>query len=803
MEWRKDLGAVGLLGAAVAIFFWPAAVLEGAFFVQDVMVQNHPFRDFFARALREGQLPLWNAAINCGFPLFAEGQAGPLYPPNVVLALLLPTWAAINWNIVLHLWLAGAGMYALVRAFGAVRPAALCAGLCYALSGYMVVRAMSPNFIDVCAWLPLLFWLVDRILKRRHFFYVLLFALVIGLQLLAGHPQAALYGAVAVAGYWLYRSWVQGAGWVAWPALAGALVLGAALAAVQLVPTAELVQLSNRGAGLSWASFVAMSLPPERLATLLWPNLFGNSAHGTYGSREVGFFIQLCAYVGVVPLFLAWAALRERRDGHVGFFAALALAGLVLALGKYTAIFSFFYQIPGFSLFRIPTRFLLWFAVGASVLCGLGLDQVLRRERQRPANGWLLAVVLGAASAGLLWASEVALLGDGAEPTRYIHHLRGDGLRLVGALIIGAWLLGRRARRAAAWAAPVAIFAELYSFGASFNGTIEPAAYTETPATAREILADFRLSDSTELAEVSSRSHTDAAPPRIVSLVNERNSPFDWHGGWAYDLESYRRYNETLRMYSGGLYGVANALPGWSPLHLYRHGEFARGYPAFAALAGVEYAVRYSRDGGFDVQRLPTVLPRAYSVGQFHLATSPRAGLRYMARGFPMRREVVLEEAPAASIGPGGAAQIVRYEDEELAVALTDATGGILVLSDTYYPGWRAFVDGVERPILRANHVFRAVVVPAGAREVVFSYEPDSFRYGLLVSVAAVALWLGLAWGGRRLILPQVENMPVDAGAQWRVRAVLGVLIVVIHAIATQGPLWSEWLERLRLGVGS
>lgn len=786
-EWQRDFGAVGLLGAAVVIFFWPAAALEGAFFVQDVMVQNHPFRDFFARALREGQLPLWNAAINCGFPLFAEGQAGPLYPPNVVLALLLPTWAALNWNIVLHLWLASAGMYALVRGFGAVRPAALCAGLCYALSGYMVVRAMSPNFIDVCAWLPLLFWLVDRILNRGPFFYALLLALVLGLQLLAGHPQAALYGAVAVAGYWLYRSGVQGVGWIAWPVLAGVFALGAALAAVQLGPTAELVQLSNRGSGLSWPRFVAMSLPPERLATLLWPNLFGNSAHGTYGSREVGFFIQLCAYVGAVPLFLAWAALRERRDGQVGFFAVLALAGLVLALGQYTAIFSVFYQIPGFSLFRIPTRFLLWFAVGAAVLCGLGLDQVLRQPRPRPANGWLVAAVLGVASAGLLWAGGVALLGDGAEPTRYIHHVRGDGLRLVGAMAVGAWLLGRRARRTAAWAAPVVVFAELYSFGAHFNGTIEPAAYTDTPATARQILAD----------------HKAVAPPRIVSLVSERNSPFDWHGGWAYDLASYRRYNETLRMYSGGQYGVANALPGWSPLHLYRHGEFARGYPAFAALAGVEYAVRSGRGRAIDVQRLPAPLPRAYVVGRFHLAPNPQAGLRYMARGFQMRREVVLEDAPTASLGPGGAARITRYADEAVAVALADSAHGILVLSDTYYPGWRAFVDGVERPILRANHVFRAVEIAAGAKEVVFLYEPNSFRYGLLVSVAAAGLWLGLAWSGRRRAFPPVANMPADAGVPWKVRAGLGALIVVLHAIATQGPLWSGWLERLRLGVGS
>ncbi len=634
------------------------------------MVQNHPFREFFARALREGQLPLWNAAINCGFPLFAEGQAGPLYPPNVILALLLPTWAALNWNIVLHLWLAGVGMYALVRAFGAVRPAALCAGLCYALSGYMVVRAMSPNFIDVCAWLPLLFWLVESHPEPRALF--LRAALCAGdLPATAGRPSPSCP----------LRS-CRRCGLLALSELGAGRGVGGLAGAGRRTRAGR---GSRRGPARAYCRISAAIQSRGRLVV-------GQLCRDVAAARAAGYLVvaQLLRQFGArhvrepgrwasssssartsawCPCFWLGRPCASGRTAKSVFFAVLGLAGLVLALGKYTAIFSLFYEIPGFSLFRIPTRFLLWFALGASVLCGLGLDQVLRRQRHRPANGWLLAIVLGAASVGLLWASGVALLGDGSEPTRYIHHLRGDGLRLIGALIIGAYLLGRRARRAAAWAAPVAIFAELYSFGADFNGTIEPAAYTETPATAGAILAD----------------HTAAAPPRIVSLVTERNSPFDWHGGWAYDLASYRRYNETLRMYSGGLYGVANALPGMESAAPVSPREFAPRLSGVCRLGrgGIRGALR---PRGHGRATSAAALPRAYAVGQFHLATSPRAGLSYMARGFPMRREVVLEEAPAAAIGPGGAARIVRYEDEEVAVALADSAGGILVLSDTYYP---------------------------------------------------------------------------------------------------------------------
>lgn len=800
-ELRRELAAVGLLGVAVVVFFWPAASLQGAFFVQDMMVQNYPFRDFFAQAFSRGQLPLWNSAINCGFPLFAEGQAGALYPPNIILAAILPTWAAINLNIVLHLWLGAVGIYALLRSFGAVPTAGLCAGLCYALSGYMAIRAMSPNYIDVCAWLPILLLLVEWTLARRQWIYLPISSLVVCLQLLAGHPQATVYGLLAVMAYGIYRSWAQRAGWGFFVALIVALIAGIGLAAVQLLPTAELVQLSNRGAGLSWDHFIAMSLPPERLLTLLLPNFFGNSAHGTYGSRQLGFFIQLCAYIGVLPLIFAWVALRERRDGQTGFFAALAVVGLLLALGKYTAIFSLLYEIPGFNFFRIPTRFLLWFALGGAVLCGIGVDQVLQVERNRRTNGWLLAIVLGLAAAGLLYASGVPIF---AVPTdantiaiRYVQHLQMDVLRLVLVLGLGVWFLGLRGRKAVVIIAPLALFAELYSFGADFNGTIDAEAYTKIPATARAILAD----------------HGDAIPPpRILSIVSEQSSPFDWHGGWAYDQTSYRRYTETLRIYSAGLYGMANALPGWSPLHLHRHAQFAQGYPGFAPLAAIDYVVRYGQQGGrglvpvyagdIGVYRLSETMPRAFMVGQFHSEADWIRRKAYMIRGFAMRREVVLEESPAARIGTGGAAKISRYEHEQVAVSLGKHDGGIVVLSDTYYPGWRAYVDGVESQIMRANHVFRAVVVPVGAREVVFVYEPASFRYGLLVSLTMALLWVAMVLASRRLVFPQITAMPSDVGSPLKVLAFQGALIALLHAWVTHEIAWSACLDRLRLGLG-
>ena len=809
MKWRADLSCLLALAAAVLAFFWRAVSGPGALVVQDMMVQNYPFRDFFARHLRAGQLPLWDPAINCGFPLFAEGQAGPLYPFNVATSLL-PTYAAINLNIALHFWLAGAAMYALLRVWRAAPAAALTAGLSYALSGYMVVRAMSPNFIDVCAWLPLVFVLLSLAARAGRVLYWLGAALVVALQFLAGHPQAAVYGLLAALAYGLYLGVSLRRRFAYYALLCAMPICALALTAIQWLPTAELTRLSVRSQGVSWQQFINMSLPPERLLTLLLPNLFGNSAYGTYWGSEAGFFIQLCPFVGVFSLVLAWVALRQRREEPVGFFAVLAATGLVLSLGQYTGIYSLLYDVPGLSFFRIPTRFLLFFALATSVLCGLGVDQLMRvgaidvQPRVR-GRGFVLVLVL-AAGAVLYLNGEALVAGrswlverGGPELARYVWHLRFDAVRLALVLALAYGVFTSIGRRYVGIIAPLAVFIELYSFGADFNSVVEPETYTRVPETALAIRADSQS----------------ISPPRVLSLVSERNSPFDWHGGWAVDLRSYRRYNETLRLYSAGLYGLANALPGWSPLHLSRHWEFARAYPAVAALAGVQYAVSYGplplagaeriRNGDIQVYRLKNSRPRTYIASGYTVVRDAQERLARLQRGAGYEK-VLLERAPASAYGDGktvGRAEIVDYQPEEVVVQLREHKGGYLVLSDTHYPGWRAWVDGIESDIMAANHVFRAVAVAATAKEVRFRYEPASFRIGLWISaIASICCGLGMVLLRAKCVGPKgLSSNDAYVGPAIAI-SIQGVLVILLYGLISRWPLWIEAIERCRVLEG-
>ena len=818
---REDLVMVGILVLAFVLFFWDAILLRGAFFVQDVMVQNYPFRDFYSQALKQWQLPLWHPGINCGFPLFAEGQAGVLYPFNLLTAFLLPTFAGITANVVFHMWLGAAGTYWYLRILSCAPAAALAGGLTYGFSGFLVVRAMSQNYIDVSGWMPFLFVLLELAFRTRQLSYLWGVSAVVGLQFLAGHPQATAYAVGAAALYGVFRALGQGARKRVIAAVVIMPLLGAALAAVQLLPTLELVQLSGRSGGLDFEEVAKMSLPPERLVTFLLPNAFGNPSTGSYWGQGAGFFIQLCPYVGVLPLLLALIALRERRDGVTAFFLALCGAAVILALGSHTELARLLYTLPGWSFFRIPTRFLAWVCFGGAVLAGLGMDMILSGGGGQRGRRWTaIALAVPVATMAILNRHVLlAAVDDRAWASthltqlwQYRADLWSDLIRCTVMLVVGYALLSPRCvgwrKRAVVWLVPILIFADLYSFGAGFNSLIPVSTYRDVPDAALFIHSDI---DST-WGDVRSRGSAVPAVgiARSAALVSELNSPYDWHSNWARDLSSYEKYPGTLRMYTGSLYGLANTLPGWSPLHLRRQWQFTSGHPQFLDLANVGYLISYNplalsglelvHEGDVRIYRNHRALPRAYVVPR-SVTRSGGDVLGYMkSRAFDPRSEVVVEEigvGESASEGSGrfSAATIATYEPERVEIELGDHEGGMLVLADSHYPGWRAWVDGIEAPVLRANYVFRSVPVEPDARRVSFEYRSSSFTTGAWVSlVAVITLVAGLAashYGGPM----QVESSGIS---QFSARPIVLqiMLIIIIHGALRSWPQWSVLVAR-------
>lgn len=429
--------AAWLTLAAVALaFFWQLALTNQIMVGVDIFTYFYPYRSAVNEALLQGRLPLWNPYLYMGVPLLANGQAGIFYPLNW-LFLFLPAPLAVNGSIVLHVVLAAVFFHLFARqALGLSNPAAFVAACVFAFSGYAGSLVEHVNQLQAAVWFPLLLVCLHRMRPARRSppgepeagessnarsdvrdgesgtgrrtAYVLLGGLLFAFQLLAGHVQVSF---ITIFGMGL---------WVAarqrWPSvrpllppraalvrmlpalrefgadlasLLGIGLIGAALAAMQLVPMLELARLSIRAGGMTYREAVAFSLPPQSLLESLLP---------TFGIGEA-LSSEYIGFIGVAALILAALGVRRFGRVHPGLLLLLA-AGLALSLGLYDPLyFVLFKLVPGFGLFRVPARWLFLSVLAAAGFAGLGIESVWagrglgpsRLRWQRPA---MVAVVV-------------------------------------------------------------------------------------------------------------------------------------------------------------------------------------------------------------------------------------------------------------------------------------------------------------------------------------------------------------------------------------------------------------------------
>ncbi len=435
VAWR-DTAAIALLAAAALAYAWPAIATGQIAYENDTRIFYYPIFARLGAALKQGLLPLWSPQIFGGYPIFADGETGALYPLHLFLLLLLPVDTAFIWLRPIRFFQGEVFFYLFCRTIGLGRFGAITGALSFAFSGFAIAQVHHTNISTSAMWLPLVLAFGELALRHRgraRYAFALLAGVGFGLQALIIHVQVVLMSAALFAAYCAYRvvigpigraapagrspyalllgrrlqRWerhgllgrlVQSAGWVAGRlglaaglvAIAGAT--GTALGAVQLLPLYELCTFSFRGNGVEYSFATQYSLPPPQLIALLLPDFFvaGGQYWGLWSHWEV------FAYAGIAPLLLAFLALVGSRHRLVPFFAMAGVVALVLALGEYSpwGIHRWLSSLPGFSVLRAPGRFLFLFSVAGASLAACGADALARAWQPRRSAAGRQDVVL-------------------------------------------------------------------------------------------------------------------------------------------------------------------------------------------------------------------------------------------------------------------------------------------------------------------------------------------------------------------------------------------------------------------------
>lgn len=400
--------------------------------LSDMILQNYQWKSFIRRQLAQGEIPLWNPHLFAGIPFLAAGQHSALYPLSLVY-YALPLTAAYGWFIVLNLWLAGWFMAGLMRGLGVHRAAACLAGAVYQLSGFMIASAVFPMMAAAAVWAPLILWMIENILRGRGFWifrgtpilWVVIGAIAIGCNILAGHIELTIYTLFIAAWYAAFRLLWQcarrrrqtgkfplrwGGMTLMWLLLM--LALGLALAAIQLIPLYELVAGNWRAERSSLETVLGFAHPGRDFLQFLLPNFYGNPAHHSYvdvfsGQRitdlhnaageSIHFidwgiknYVEGALYVGILPLALSVYALlarfRRRFAGaehtqHIILFGLLLLLALSFMFGAPT--YALAHRLPGMNQLNSPFRWVFAMTLAVSALAGIGAHLLAAR---RPAN---------------------------------------------------------------------------------------------------------------------------------------------------------------------------------------------------------------------------------------------------------------------------------------------------------------------------------------------------------------------------------------------------------------------------------
>ncbi|MEO8288378.1 MAG: YfhO family protein [Chloroflexota bacterium] len=771
----------------------------------DILFQQLPWQNWMQHELAAGRFPLWVSGPLGGYPLFAYYQTGVLYPLHWLLALM-PISAGFGIILALKVWIAGAGMWFFLRALG-LRPGASLLGAIGFMFSASLITWLPWSHTNSTILLPWLALTVYLWLEQRRRGALVGFAALLACALLGGSPEFFFIVAV-VAALWALgllmgealRAWrgeasgrlstrdnimrvVQQAGWLAIAAAVGVLICAA-----QLLPFFEALGLSHISAIRPLGNVRAeIHLDAGMIVNWVLPRYWGQVSDGVFGTsqlpNETSGYIGFVALLGLIPATIG-AVWRQINVRLVLPWAAIALfCWLVVYDDK---VGTFLRGLPGFSQ-MVNERFLLGIGFALLVLGAFGWDWFSRWVQERggrttaeeqPSRRWTYVVGLAllAGGAAFMAAYMVGLVpppnvGEPPGPHQYgvlyppntdyrLYWASWEAAVLVG--LVGAvllWATRPRWWRAVPLVMGALLVADSWMFLITYNGTAPAEQYypqnefisrlSAVPPNERMIAQGEVLLTHTNL--VYGFRDWRAQDPMISERALRASTFLDPD----YRKVQWTRYNmilSNIRLQVAPALGIRYFIfpDGVDPN---RPAAADPGRPNFERIAGAKGLGLWEAKG----------VPGFVYLSDYVSAVPGEAEAAQWMTSLAwdnIKAGAALVEAPpdtVAGIARGsdgstpGAVTVEEYTPGHIKLTVDAARQSLLVVAESYYPGWHATLDGAATPILRANYLSQGVVVPAGRHTVELRYEPDSFRNGALLSGAGLLGLLGLVvWARRR-----------------------------------------------------
>jgi len=758
---RRDLACFCAVAAGLLLFLFRDAILHGGVLGQgdilfrfvpwsayrptgwrignlllaDVPEVFYPFTAHARDVIRQGGFPLWNAAAGAGQPFFASFQSAVL-SPFTAIAYALPFPAGLTPAVGARLFVAGLGMFVFLRRLPLSAAAAMFGGVAYLLNPFSIVWLEHP-LAAVAAWLPWLLCAVDACARQPSARTVALTAIAFAVTLLSGHPETAFKVFLLTGAYTIYRAAVSRRFWPTIAAVALAALAGALVCAIQLLPFLEYAGTSRVLALRAAVGAPLFTNPPASFVTTFVPDFYGTPLGRTFVLG--GNYCEQQVYPGIVTW--AFAALAPFNRTHRAVAVFFLVMGCLAALVMYDLLGAARVALLLLPPLRVAalSRFGLLLIAGVVIAAAIGADALFdaaahRRDRLRHGLAVLVAAFAIAAVVALFLQQQRSLLVDGRQ---WVHTVRAaqDAGALLAASVALVFLFPLLARPAAIALTLVLLSVDLLGFADGFH-PLSPRAYLFPPAAEIEIVRRdpslFRVGGWDD------------------ALVPNSGMQYGLQDFRSYDGIGVTAYSELLDVafrFAGGTHRMVNT--GALPLLDLLNVKYVL-TPADIDLPADRFM--RLRDGATRVYQNLKVRPRAFLADRVTVQQGA-AALRAIRDGaFDASREAIVgapldaSSQPEAAAGSPGLATVRGYDDARVAIE-TEADGRrLLVLTDVFYPGWTARIDGAAAPIHRVNYAFRGVTVPAGRHLVEFRYEPRSFKVGAALSALGVVLVGVLFW---------------------------------------------------------